>query len=102
MKLILEIVPCKSVAEHLGLRIHQRETFRGWSVRLFLYPIYMKEKRADLLTIDTGRDQFNRSCLFWTLRPATNIELCEIWRFKYPSISFTTVSLSIVKPYSSI
>ncbi|OPB37103.1 hypothetical protein A0O28_0040150 [Trichoderma guizhouense] len=23
-------VPCKSVAEHLGLRIHQRETFRGW------------------------------------------------------------------------
>lgn len=27
-----EIVPCKSVAEHLGLRIHQRETFRGWKV----------------------------------------------------------------------
>ncbi|TFB04174.1 Methionyl-tRNA formyltransferase [Trichoderma ghanense] len=25
-------VPCKSVAEHLGLRIHQRETFRGWSM----------------------------------------------------------------------
>ncbi|UKZ92094.1 uncharacterized protein TrAFT101_007063 [Trichoderma asperellum] len=25
-------VPCKSVAEHLGLRIHQRETFRGWSI----------------------------------------------------------------------
>ncbi|KAL7936944.1 formyl transferase [Trichoderma chlorosporum] len=24
-------VPCKSVAEHLGLKIHQRETFRGWS-----------------------------------------------------------------------
>ncbi|KAL7942176.1 formyl transferase [Trichoderma barbatum] len=24
-------VPCKSVAEHLGLRIHQRETFRGWN-----------------------------------------------------------------------
>lgn len=32
-----ETVPCKSVAEHLGLRIHQRETFRGWSVSsLFL------------------------------------------------------------------
>ncbi|PTB69769.1 Formyltransferase [Trichoderma citrinoviride] len=25
-------VPCKSVAEHLGLRIHQRETFRGWNM----------------------------------------------------------------------
>ncbi|PTB78271.1 Formyltransferase [Trichoderma longibrachiatum ATCC 18648] len=25
-------VPCKSVAEHLGLRIHQRETFRGWTM----------------------------------------------------------------------
>ncbi|KAL7917543.1 Formyltransferase [Trichoderma austrokoningii] len=25
-------VPCKSAAEYLGLRIHQRETFRGWSI----------------------------------------------------------------------
>ncbi|KAL7958735.1 formyl transferase [Trichoderma compactum] len=25
-------VPCKSVAEYLGLRIHQRETFRGWKM----------------------------------------------------------------------
>ncbi|OTA03652.1 hypothetical protein A9Z42_0040830 [Trichoderma parareesei] len=25
-------VPCKSAAEHLGLRIHQRETFRNWSM----------------------------------------------------------------------
>ncbi|KAL7799064.1 Formyltransferase [Trichoderma ceciliae] len=25
-------VPCKSAAEHLGLKIHQRETFRGWSI----------------------------------------------------------------------
>jgi hypothetical protein len=39
----VEAVPCKSVAEHLGLRIHQRETFRGWSVS-FIYPI-LKEKQ---------------------------------------------------------
>lgn len=30
--LMMEIVPCKSVAEHLGLRIHQRGTFREWEI----------------------------------------------------------------------
>lgn len=38
-----KVVPCKSVAEHLGLRIHQRETFRGWSVRLFSCPILLRK-----------------------------------------------------------
>lgn len=52
--------------------------------------------------IDTGRDQFNRSCLFWIICPATDIELSNIWRFKCSSISLTTVSLPIVKSRSSI
>jgi len=29
----LREVPCRAVAEELGLRVHQRETFRNWDVR---------------------------------------------------------------------
>lgn len=29
-------MPCKTLAEELGLRIHQRETFRMWDVSLLL------------------------------------------------------------------
>jgi methionyl-tRNA formyltransferase len=28
----MELVPCKLLAENLGLTVHERDTFRGWSV----------------------------------------------------------------------
>lgn len=84
----VSVAPCKILAEDLGLKVHERDTFTGWTVGY----TRMGEKTSLLISLASGRCQLDRSSLVWTIRSPADTKVRRVRGSERPSLLVTTVS----------